>query len=40
MGYTVKTVSGIGCTESILRAGGMYYGAADMRGTSSLAKGY
>jgi gamma-glutamyltranspeptidase/glutathione hydrolase len=40
MGYTVKTAGGIGVTESIMRAGGMLYGAADMRGSSSLAMGY
>ena len=30
IGYTVKTVGGIGCTQSIVRAGGLLYGAADM----------
>jgi gamma-glutamyltranspeptidase/glutathione hydrolase len=40
MGYTVKTVGSIGCTQSIMRVGGMLYGAADMRGSSSLAEGY
>ncbi len=40
MGYTVKTVGSIGLAQSILRGDGVWYGAADMRCSSSLAKGY
>lgn len=40
MGYTVKRSGSIGITQSITRGDGVWYGAADMRCSSSLAKGY
>jgi gamma-glutamyltranspeptidase/glutathione hydrolase len=40
MGYTMGSSRTMGCTQSIMRVGDHWEGAADMRGSSSLAEGY
>lgn len=40
MGYVLGTPRSMGVTQSIMRSGDHWEGAADMRGSSSLAEGY